>query len=284
MGGIYWLASYPKSGNTWMRIFLQNLLAGSDAPININSMPSHRIASSREWIDDVLGFDSADMSADEIDQLRPAVYAWAMREPGIGYHKIHDAYTHTHTGEPLTGRNGTLGALYIIRNPLDIVPSLSHHNGCSLNEAIDQIADPNFALSDSRDALPSQLRQRLLTWSGHVESWTNAENLNLEVLRYEDMLSDPLPTFTRATRFLNLSHTVQSIQRAIEHSSFEELKKQELSGGFRERTTEARSFFRQGKSGNWRTNLSENQVARIIESHAQIMQRYGYLDNNGSPE
>ncbi len=81
MSGIYWLASYPKSGNTWLRSFLSNLQQDGDAPADINELATGTIASARDWLDEALGFDSADLSADEIDRLRPAVYRWSLRAP-----------------------------------------------------------------------------------------------------------------------------------------------------------------------------------------------------------
>src|SRR5207244_8908627 len=100
MGGIYWLASYPKSGNTWFRTFLYNLQEDGDDPADINDIRTGAIASGRGWIDEVLGFDSADLTQDEIERLRPAVYRWSGSDDEIGYHKIHDAYTLLPDGEP----------------------------------------------------------------------------------------------------------------------------------------------------------------------------------------
>ena len=114
--GIYWLASYPKSGNTWFRIVLANLL--KQGPIDINQFSTGKIASSRPWIEEALGFDSAYLTHDELDQLRPGIYTWlgeTLSEPA--YHKIHDAYTFVND-TPLLPKAGCLGALYFIRNSL----------------------------------------------------------------------------------------------------------------------------------------------------------------------
>ena len=73
MGGIYWLASYPKSGNTWFRTFLRNLIEDGDQPADINDLSTGSIASSRGWLDEVLGFDTAELDPDEVDRLRPEV-------------------------------------------------------------------------------------------------------------------------------------------------------------------------------------------------------------------
>lgn len=283
MGGIYWLASYPKSGNTWFRAFLQNLQVDGDTPLHINDLSTGSIASGRGWLDEVLGFDTAELKADEVDKLRPHVYAWSTQDTEIGYHKVHDAYTLLNDGTPLLGREGVLGALYILRNPLDVVASAANHWHCSLDQAIEHMADHRFCLANSRKKLPDQVRQQMLSWSEHVLSWVDAPDLNCRVIRYEDMLANPAHTFTAAARFLRLPTDPVRIEKAICFSDFKELSRQETDHGFKERPHHTAQFFRAGKSGDWRTRLSAQQVARIIADHGEVMRRFGYLDTDGQP-
>ncbi|MDM4769031.1 sulfotransferase domain-containing protein [Solimonas sp. SE-A11] len=283
MGGIYWLASYPKSGNTWFRTFLRNLKADGETPVDINELSTGSIASARGWLDEVLGFDTAELTPDEVERLRPVVYRWSLREPEIGYHKIHDAYTLTPAGEPLVSREATLGALYIVRNPLDVAPSAANHWHCSIDQAIEQMGQPDMALCRSRKSLPPQVRQRLLSWSGHVESWADASGLNLHVIRYEDMLDRAQETFSGAARFLGLPDDPARVAKAIRFSAFGELARQESEKGFRERPRHTERFFRQGRAGGWRDRLTQEQVQRLVKDHSAVMYRYGYLDAAGEP-
>ena len=283
MGAIYWLSSYPTSGNTWFRTFLQNVQHGGDAPVDINELHTGSIASARGWLDQVLGFDTADMRPAEIEAVRPMVYDWSLETEGLEYHKIHDAYTFLPSGEPLVSARATKGAVYFIRNPLDIVSSLANHLQCSRDDAIDRMGNPDFAFARSARGLNSQTRQLLLTWSGHVESWVDAPSLNIEVLRYEDMLADGMATFTRAAHFLELTDDAARIEMALKFSQFDRLKAQESDKGFKEKPAHTASFFRQGKSGGWRGELTDAQVARIIADHGPVMRRFGYLDAGGNP-
>ncbi|MEB0140918.1 MULTISPECIES: sulfotransferase domain-containing protein [unclassified Undibacterium] len=283
--GIYWLASYPKSGNTWMRAFIANLQRGQDGEVDINALETGGIASSRSWLDELLGFDSADLSPSEIEALRPAVYRWTVEKENtaLAYHKIHDAYLRLANGEPLVNREATRGALYILRNPLDVAISASHHWGCSIDGAIERMGKTDFALSKNQHGLQSQVTQRLLSWSQHVRSWVDAENLACCVLRYEDMLADGLASFTRASQFLELPAEPARIQQAMAHSSFEKLATQEQEKGFRERSAKAERFFRSGTAGGWRDVLSTAQIDRVLRDHGAVMLRFAYLDANGSP-
>lgn len=275
--GIYWLASYPKSGNTWFRAFLANLHANGEEPVDINELNTGVIASARGWLDEVLGFDTAELTPDEVERLRPNVYRWHLKINGFGYHKIHDAYTLTVDGEPVVSRDATLGAIYIIRNPLDVAPSAANHWHCSLADAVDRLCETKMAMCNTRKALTDQVRQRMGSWSEHVLSWVEAPNLNIEILRYEDMLENPQETFTRAANFLNLPTEPERIAKAIQFSDFKELARQEAEKGFRERPRHTGQFFRQGHSGDGKAKLTPEQIERLTTAHSEVMQRFGYL-------
>lgn len=283
MGGIFWLASYPKSGNTWFRSFLSNLTADANEPVDINELHTGSIASARAWLDEVLGFDSSELTFDELDALRAAVYDWTLQDEEVGHHKIHDAYTYLPNGDPLVGKRATLGALYVLRNPLDVAPSYANHNHSTIDAAIKSMSDPGHCLAGGRKGAHEQVRQQLLSWSKHVLSWVDAPDLSCHVIRYEDMLAEPMQTFSQATHFLGLSFPETRIEKAIRFSDFKELAAQERAKGFRERPPKTAQFFRQGKSGNWRSQLTSAQVQRILDDHGQVMGRFGYLDSTGQP-
>ncbi|MDX2104048.1 MAG: sulfotransferase domain-containing protein [Alphaproteobacteria bacterium] len=282
-GGIYWLSSYPKSGNTWFRTFLRNYMTDGDKPVDINELHTGAIASARSWLDHELGFDTADLLPGEIEMVRPHVYDWSVNHETLEYHKIHDAYTFLPDGQPLVGRVATRGALYFVRNPLDVAPSFANHLQCSIDEAIDNMAKPEMTFAGSRKRLNNQTAQRLLTWSDHVRSWIDASGLRIEVLRYEDMQATPELSFARAVKFLELPEDEARLTKAIAFSKFERVKQQEQERGFREKPPNTPAFFRQGKSGGWRQELTEAQVARIIADHGAVMHRLGYLDAAGNP-
>jgi hypothetical protein len=283
--GIFWLASYPKSGNTWFRVFLANLLNTSGQPIDLNHLNTGAIASARGWIDEVLGFESSNFSHDEIDALRPHAYAWhSAHHHGVGYHKIHDAYTYLDSmgagidgGNPIFPVEGCLGALYFIRNPLDVAISFANHSQCSIDQSIANLGNPSFAFCKGKSRQNNQLRQWLLSWSLHVKSWVNAKNIPVLVLRYEDMVSKPEETFTKATKFLQLSVSQDEILKAIDASKIETLQALEAAGGFSEKPAKVERFFRKGVVGDWKNTLTEAQMNQIIHDHADTMREHGYL-------
>jgi len=281
--GIVWLASYPKSGNTWFRIFLRNLLHQPEENDEISGLTN--ICSDRKTFDDLSGLDSSNLTPDEIDELRPRVYEEiVLQNQGQDlptFIKAHDAFTYLPDGQPLLSRTATAGAIYFLRNPLDVAVSFAYHAGHEdFTKAIQTMGRTGQCFSDSKDELKHQLRQRLLDWSGHVRSWLEQTDVPVHVVKYEDMLSDPLQTFRGAIRFAGLDHDDSQVAAALEESRFEKLQQQERDKGFRERYPRSKVFFREGKAGAWRNKLTEEMVAKVIADHGEVMRHYKYLDQN----
>jgi aryl sulfotransferase len=280
--GIIWLASYPKSGNTWFRVFLTNLLRGGDMPADINELERTPIAGARELFDEEVGFEASDLTADEIDRLRPKFYTHlAENAEEQLYMKIHDAYTFLEDSDPLIPQKATRCALYFIRNPLDVGVSLAHHSGWDYATSAINMANNAFAFCSKPDRLHNQLRQKLLSWSNHVLSWVDSTPFPVCVIRYEDMKSQPMETFTKAIRFAGHGHTADQIQKAIDFSSFDVVQGQEKAVGFQERSPVSSRFFRKGEVGSWREELNEDQANKIVRDHGEVMRRFGYLDEAG---
>lgn len=284
MNRIMWLASYPKSGNTWFRAFYSNLIKDDEQPADINHLETDGIASSRHLFDEMSGLCSSDLTLNEIEQIRPGVYECISQEADDTiFIKVHDAYTMNNDGLPLIPLTSTQGALYFIRNPLDVAVSFAHHNACSIDEIIDRMADDHYAFCDNRNKLSNQLKQRLLSWSNHVNSWLNAAGIELQVIRYEDMVHRSQETFAKAVAFSGLADRRARIPKALNFSLISELQKQERENGFKEKNPKATSFFRKGGTGTWRGILNDFQVCRIINDHHDVMKRFGYLSASDEP-
>jgi hypothetical protein len=275
---IVWLASYPKSGNTWFRIFLSNLFSDSPHPVNINDITETTISSNRSIIDSYLGIHSSELTVEEIDKLRPQVFKrFSDEKEGTAYVKTHEAWTLNSEGNPIFPEEITKGILYLIRNPLDIAISYSHHNSETIDKTISVLNNDFSKLCETKDKLNIQTQQQLTSWSNHVSSWTDDSKLPVHVIRYEDMLDHPLKSFKSALDFLNLKYEESEIINAINNSSFDTLKVMETSDGFKERGMHSEAFFRKGHSNEWKTELLQTQINEIVKHHKEIMERFGYL-------
>ena len=279
---IVWLASYPKSGNTWFRVFLSNLFSDSDEPASINDLHHTPIASSRQPFDEATGLPSSDLTFEEVDRLRPEVYRFQAKEAGeLQFRKVHDAYTYLDDGSPLFPPDVSKAAIYFIRNPLDVLISFAHHSATEPEKMIRVLNDPEKAFGRSPEKLFNQLRQKLSTWSGHVASWVDQEDIPVHVMRYEDMRRDPFQVFGKALKFLNLTVSDEKVRQALKNSDLSILQEQEKQQGFKEKMIRADKFFRKGKPGEWREVLTEEQVESVVSEHREVMRRFGYLDEDG---
>ena len=284
MGNIYWLASYPKSGNTWTRILLTNYLRNAGEPADINSLDGGPIASARQVFDDHVGIEASDLTQDEIERYRPFVYEQMSAQATEPlYLKVHDAFTYTRYGYPLISKTATAGVIYLLRNPLDVAVSFAHHSASTVERTVRKMGEPDFAFVDNPQRLHNQLRQRLLTWSGHVTSWVDEPGLRVLAVRYEDMQADTAAVLTAIARFCGLDDDPARIARAVDFSRFERVRKQEAEQGFGEKMPGVESFFRKGMVGSWREELTPEWVDKLIADHGEVMRRFGYLGEGGEP-
>lgn len=282
MSQIVWLASYPKSGNTWMRAFLANYVNDADKPLSINELRVGGIASGRLSFDELVGVETSDLTPTQVQNCRPMVYRLlAENSETTLFLKVHDAFRWTPDGAPMFPAEATLGVLYIIRHPCDVAISYAYHNSTTLDRAITQLNNPVHTLAGSQDRLDVQLEQKLLSWSQHARSWLDS-GLNCYAVRYEDMLAQPQEIFGAVIRFAGLEYNAERLQRALEFSSFQELQGQEQRENFQERPPRAPKFFRRGKAGAWRETLSDVQVTALVNAHADVMREFHYLDAKGN--
>jgi aryl sulfotransferase len=278
MSRFVWLASYPKSGNTWVRVFLANYQSTAPDPADINGLDNCLQAAARLPFDDLTGVEASMLTRDEIDRCRAAALRLRARQPRAPrFAKVHDCYRWASDDQPLFPADLTEAAIYIIRNPLDVVVSFAHHTGRTMQETIDDLCSQAFALASASDWLPEQLPQHVGSWSHHVRSWLDDSGLPVEVFRYEDLLSDPAASFARLVVASKLPLDAARLAAAIEHSRFDQLRAQEEQSGFRERPVRAQRFFRSGRTGAWRAVLSPSQIEQVIAAHGETMRRFGYL-------
>jgi hypothetical protein len=279
MGKILWLASYPRSGNTWLRAFLHNLLRNPDEPYDINRLQDFTLLEhDARWYRRFDPRPATELTKEEVAALRPKVQeAMTRASPDTVFVKTHNALMEDR-GHPLISLPLTAGAVYVVRNPLDVVLSYSAHFGVSLDAAVDAMTHPGTQAVANQAHFVYEV---FGSWTENVESWTAKPSPALLVLRYEDMLQTPEATFGRLAGFLGLQPTAERLRRAIEHSSFDRLRAQEQSRGFRERSLKSDRFFREGRSGQWRDLLAPAQIDAVVGACRGPMARFGYLPPAG---
>lgn len=268
---IWWLASYPKSGNTWVRLFMEAYVAGY-CDIAITSGRFVRGDQRPSDFQRVSGWPVSELSPDAMNLMRPAalcnMVAFAEgAEICLKTHFIRGAINYVR----MIPAELTLGAVYILRDPRDVAVSMSHHNDCTIDEAIGQLNDKDHALTTDNG-----LFCYCGNWSQHVRNWTTGKaSYPVHTVRYEDLLANPEEEFVKIVEAFGIKPDPERVEVAMRATSFDVLQGQEDAKGFVEKEGGER-FFRNGKAGGWRDALTEAQSYRIECAHAGVMREQGY--------
>ena len=274
---IVWLASYPKSGNTWFRSFLTALL--NEKEVDLNKMATDSTFSDKNYVENILDLNSDYLNPVQIEQFKRITFNHLSASSSKQlYIKIHDAFTFSQIDQtPLIPEKPTKLAIYIVRNPLDVALSLANHFGEPIEKSIKKyIINPEGGFASIHNSTNNQFFQPFGTWSMHVESWLTAPIFPVHFMRYEDMKEKPYETFKAAIEAIGLKFNDDQINFAIEETKFEKLQQKELEQGFKEKLIPTSNFFFKGQVGRWKEELSNEQIEKIREINEPMMRRFGY--------
>jgi len=278
MTGLSLLCSYPKSGNTWLRAVLTEIVGGEGA-LRLRDGLRFNVLASRCYFDELMGVESSDLTPMEIDKARAAYCRAVVDSPNLPrIWKVHDSYYSPHPDiEPPFPINSLAAVVYLVRDPRDVALSFAHHLNKSIDAVIDLMGDDTMRMASGKTGLKPQLPQYLSSWSRHVESWLDAPGLNLCIMRYEDMIERSFEVFSKAICFLGFDCDSMRLEKALAACRFDVLCAREAQEGFCERPRGVDRFFRRGIAGGWRDDLTTEQARRIVAMHGRVMRRLGYL-------
>ena len=287
----YWyIASYPKSGNTWCRIFISELIRISKLDIqdnafsnknfsfnNWNEINKGDIFSSYKLIEDHLGIDISDLSFDELQNLRSKIKE--LKIPYLNNYpfiKIHDSFFGKDQENSIIPTINCGGAVYIVRHPADVAISLSQFKTISLEESIRFLINCDSALCDSETKGYSQAYQFLGSWGYHVKTWHLQKHIPIITVRYEDMINKTYDEFYKIASFLGISSDEKLIKNAIKLADFSRLKSMEQKFGFLEASSEKIPFFRKGTIGDGLKKLKTSQLNLLERKFKSTLLKLGY--------
>ena len=279
---IIWLASYPKSGNTWIRSIISALLYSSDGVFNfkllnkINQFPEKRYF--RDSVKDFNNFNEIKKN-------------WILEQDKINLdNKIKIFKTHqgnyTVENDSFTNKENTQAIVYIVRDPRSLVKSISNHYTLSLDRALNFLITPRMiGNGKSWDEDPRGLFNLLGKWNDHYQSWTKYKE-NLLIIKYEDLIINPENELSKIIeflkRYLKFETTEQKNKKILETTTFKNLKKIEENGEFFENakdklTKNKVNFFHLGPENNWKDNLDKKIINEIEKNFYKEMTELGYI-------
>jgi hypothetical protein len=279
---ITWLASYPKSGNTWLRALLTSYFYSPDGEFNYKILKNIYQFPSKVFFKDYPKkfFKLADTSNFWLDAQNKI-----NKDNKFRLFKTHNALLKINNNE-FTNKKNTNGCIYIVRDPRNVITSVKNHYENSYREALDwMLSDKGHLFTKEGDQFVDF--NFLGSWKNHYKSWIGTKEFQILPVRYEDIENKPLKVLRDIINFvikigaLNNSFDEDKAKICIESCKFENLKKIEEEEGFKEapigqKTKKKIVFFNLGKKNDWKKLLPENIKKEINEVFKEDLIRWGY--------
>ena len=278
---IVWLASYPKSGNTWVRIFISTLLYSSEkTKVDINKQHLKQFPNRSNFKNLTNNF----LNLDELSKNYISAQDIINLEKGIKFYKTHSAnWKNFDKNYYFTNYENSLGVIHIVRDPRNVITSiLDYYNKENYQEALNFLIDRGKVVGGTKHE--SGVPTILLSWADHYNSWKVFKK-NYLLVKYENLLTDPVNEFLKITDFLGsivkFKFEEKEILELIENCKFEKFSNQEDNHGFIDNSSTNKSlrkkFFKLGPNNNWEKLLDSQIRVKIEKAFENEMKELQYL-------
>ena len=290
---IFWLASFPKSGNTWLRLILCGLFFTKDGRITdlniLNKIPGHDNLSNFKFVRNISLHDYKNIfnnnDYNEASILSYSKY-WIENQKrtkinygNFGLFKTHNARININNNY-YTNSETTAGFIYIIRDPRDIVLSYSRHINKNIDDTIDYILNGQIM---EKKKINNKMPEITLNWKDHYLSWRKfSSDVPSLFLKYEDLLENFDLQIKKIINFfsndlgIHVDSNKLKIQNIKQTTNFDNLKQIELDNGFAEDSGNY-NFFRKGTNNQWVNELNTEQKNKINNAFSKEIKKFGYL-------
>jgi len=271
---IIWLASYPKSGNTFVRALLSSYLNTENENI-FSKMKGIRSFPKKSSFHGIVDDDLVKKDHMELFKYFLSAQKKINENNKLNFVKTHNYFGSTN-GYEFTNKENTAGAIHIVRDPRSVAVSYAHHSDIPFEKSVDLL------LMDNRIGINNGgYPEARMSWKIHFQSWLNCPFPKL-LIKYEDLNKDTYNNFKKILVFINqfLRNKFEidddKIRKTVENCSFDNLSKLEREIGFEEKEKNVR-FFRKGRNNEWKDVLPDEQIKRIERSYLNELKKLSYI-------
>ena len=282
---IIWLASYPKSGNTYVRAFLSAYYFSESGEFDFS-----QIAKIDQFPHEKF-FKQKTNNINEASRQWVPIQREINKDKRIRFFKTH-SFLGNYQGNQFTSPETTLGAIYIVRDPRNVLSSLKNHYSFDDDKALKMIKDKTRSLMSNNGSHASLTY--ISSWAENYLSWFRNNQFRRLFIKYEDLITNKYETFRDIIVFTNtLMNRVEGVnkiklQSAIESTNFDVFKKREVSESFdksengfkkwrRFHSENKNLFFNLGPENNWKKLLNTEISNKIESEFRKEMEQLGYL-------
>ena len=292
---IIWLASYPKSGNTWVRTIINQIIFNDVKSttevfdnlsrirrypsktdiVGLPQLPNHNVFT-KEQKKEVIDFTIKNWSVSQ-DKINKNNKTNILKTHNILCKLNLDGKNYS-----FADLNNTIGVIHIVRDPRNIVTSVKNHFSINTEEdSVEMLCDNYNWTGFANNEIP----QLLSSWSNHYNSWKKFPN-NYLLVKYENLVSDISKEINRIAKYLSNHFDYEFSEKIVDeikkNTSFENFKELETKGKFNENsineiTGEKNTFFNLGPENNWKKILKKESIDKIEKEFNKEMKELGYL-------
>ena len=282
---IFWIASYPKSGNTWIRTLISSYYYTEDGIFNeskihnIDQFPQKKYFKEFKY-DKTIVNDTARLWLKAQKKIN--------LDKKLRFFKTHNAFGNLN-GNPFTDNINSIGAIYVVRDPRNVITSLKNHYELDDNQAYNWMINENNYLYDIHNFEEDGYSdfQFISSWSTHYKSWKVQKKIPIKIIKYEDLLNETYLILKDLINFINMlvnnSEQINKdkLKKVIDSTLFDKLRKEEQDKGFAESVLSRDGkrkipFFNLGPKNDWNKILNIKMVKKIEEIFADSMKDLSY--------
>ena len=279
---IIWLASYPKSGNTWLRSLLATYFFSNDGEFSFELLNKVDAYPSSRYFEK---YEDSFSTPESTSKYWIAEQEKLNKDKKLKFLKTHNAMCKV-SGNSFTDNKNSLGAIHIVRDPRNVISSLAHHYQINQEEAFDFMTTKNRAIIEKKNERFLGFNA-LFSWSFHEKSWSECKKFPILTVRYEDLESTTYTTFKNIVDFiqkisgLDNKFNKEKARKVIKNCQFDNLQKLEKEEGFREAilkkgTQEKIKFFNLGSKNNFQELLNKELIEKMNILYQAQLQKYDY--------